>query len=201
MARSRCGAVVSVLATAMTGATLLFPGSAGAHPRPVRVTFALIPRWLPSGYSTSGGGWISPPGGLRIYPNTGVVESIISTGSDNDASVPVLFTLNYYGYHNPESDSITVTASPANSAAPGPARPNRTLGHRKVSLYTYTQGALHNLNVDLSWVEGGDQIDVTTQGLPVAEAERFVEGLVKKSPPFGSAATRPLDIATTTTHP
>jgi hypothetical protein len=94
-----------------------------------------------------------------------------------------------------------VTATPANSPGPGPGRPNTDLGRGRVALFSYTQGALHNLNVDVSWVEEGDVIEVTTQGLSVAEAERFTEGLVRTTPPFRSAATSPPGEGTTTSLP
>jgi hypothetical protein len=187
--------VVSAALTVVVALGVSSAASAAGSHRGVRVTFVLSPTWLPSGYSTSGGGWISPPGGLRVYPNTGVTESIIAAGSKKYPNVPVLFTLDYYGFHDPESKNIDVTATPAKSPGFAPAIPNATLHHRRVSLYSYTQGALHNLNVDLSWVEDGDAIDVTTQGLPVAQAERFVEGLVKKDPP---RHPQPIPAATTT---
>ena len=156
------------------------PASASGHNRPIRVTYVLKPTWLPSGYSTSGGGWVSPPGGLRVYPDTDA-ESVFIEGSDKHPTVPVLFTLSYYGYHNPESKTITVMATPAKSAGPGPATPNTKVGHRRVALYTYTQGALHNLNVDVSWVENGDLIEVTTQGLTTDQVAMFVNGLAQTS--------------------
>jgi hypothetical protein len=57
---------------------------------------------------------VSPPGGLRLYPNAGS-ELVLIEGSNKHPTVPVLLTLSYYGYHNPESKNITVTASPAKS--------------------------------------------------------------------------------------
>ncbi len=129
------------------------------------------------------------------------MQSVLIEGSNRHPTVPVLFSLEYYGYHDPESESIWLTASPANSPGPGAAKPNKTFGHRRVALYTYTQGALHNLNVDVSWVEDSDVIEVSTQGLAVAEVERFVESLVKKNPPFGWAVMKPHDVGTTTTTP
>lgn len=156
--------------------------ASGRH-RPVTVAFVLRPTWLPSGYSTSGGGWISPAGGLRVYPNTDVTESVISTAPGRQPTIPVLFTLDYYGYHDPESQSILVMASPAKPPSLPPAKPNTTIDRRRVSLSTDTQGALHNLNVDVSWIEGGDVIDVSTQGLPVAQVTRFVAGLARAHPP------------------
>jgi hypothetical protein len=77
-----------------------------------------------------------------------------------------------------------------------PGRPNTTLDRRRVSVSSYTQGIFHNLNVDISWMEDGDTISVTTQGVPVAEAEQFVEGLTKGAPP---RHPRPIPPATTTT--
>ena len=123
---------------------------------------------------------MSPPGGLQVYPNTGT-ESVLIVRSNKHPTVPVLFTLTYYGYHDPESKTIRVMATPAKSAGPRPATPNTKLGHRKVALYSYAQGALHNLNVDVSWVEDGDLIQVTTQGLPTDQVIRFVNRLVQKS--------------------
>jgi len=161
------------------------------------VTFVLRPTWLPTGYSISGGGWISPSGGLRVYPNTGVSDAVLTAGSSKQRSVPILFTLNYYGYHDPESKDITLTASPAKSPGAGTPRPNTKLGRRRVNVYTYTQGALRNLNVDIEWVEGDDSMVVTTQGLPTAQAEHFVEGLTRERPP----RSHPLGPATTTTSP
>ncbi len=167
----------------------------GRHP-PVRVSFVLRPTWLPSGFSVSGGGYISPSGGLRVYPYTGVSSSLITTGAnEHPTAIPVLFTLDYYGFHNPESKNIMVMASPAKSGVL-PGRPNTTLDHRRVSVSSYMQGIFHNLNVDISWVEDGDTISVTTQGVPVAQAEQFVEGLTKGAPP---RHPRPIPPATTTT--
>ena len=142
-----------------------------------------------------GWGWISPPGGLRVYPNTGVSASLIIEGSKKQPTVPILFTLSYYGYHDPESKNIMVTASPTKSTGGLPGPPNTTLNHRKVSVSSYTQGVFHNLNVDISWREDGDAVDVTTQGLPILQAERFVEGLAKGAPPRHS---EPIPAATTT---
>ena len=161
----------------------------------VRVSFVLRPKWLPIGYSVSGGGSVSPPGGLRVYPNTGVSASLIIEGSNKHPIVPILFTLDYYGYHDPESKNIMVTASPTESAGVLPGPPNTTLHHRRVSVSSYTQGVFHNLNVDISWREGGDVVDVTTQGLAIGQAERFVEGLAKGAPPRHS---EPIPAATTT---
>ena len=181
MLQARTYALLAFAAlTVMTVLGFQSPASASGHNRPIRVTFVLKPTWLPSGYSTSGGGWVSPTGGLRVYPNTDA-ESVFIEGSDKHPTVPVLFTLSYYGYHNPESKTITVMATPAKSAGPGPATPNTKVGHRRVALYTYTQGALHNLNVDVSWVENGDLIEVTTQGLPIDQVAMFVNGLAQTS--------------------
>ena len=44
--------------------------AAVGHSDSVRVSFVLAPTWLPSGYSATCGGWVTPPGGLRVYPNT-----------------------------------------------------------------------------------------------------------------------------------
>ncbi len=165
--------------TVMSASGLRAAASSPGRP-PVRVTFVLKPTWLPSGYSASGGGLVSPPGRLQVYPNTGT-ESVLIVGSNKHPTVPVLFTLTYYSDHNPESKTIRVLATPAKSAGPRPAAPNAKFGHRKVALYSYTQGALHNLNVDVSWVEDGDSIQVTTQGLPTDQVTRFVTHLVQKS--------------------
>jgi len=186
---------LSVALAALVVSSVPPAASAAAQHHQVQVSFVLRPTWLPSGYSVSGGGWISPSGGLRTYPNTGVSASLIIVGSNKHPTIPILFTLDYYGYHDPESKSIMVTASPTKSGGVLPGPPTTTLNHRRVSVYSYTQGALHNPNVDISWIEDGDAIDVTTQGLPIAQAERFVEGLVKKPPPRHS---EPIPAATTT---
>lgn len=200
MARRRTAGFLAVaLLTVSSVAGLESAASAAGHSRPVRVTFALTPTWLPSGYSISGGGWISPVGGLRIYPNTGEGETVIIAGSKKRSPmIPVLFTLNYYGYHDPESKSISVMASPAKAVdeiGPGPL--NAKIGKRNVALYHYTQGAFRNLNVDVSWLEHGDVIEVTTQGLPMNLVERFVAGLVEKNP--HGMRTAPIGAGTTTT--
>jgi hypothetical protein len=189
--------LLSLVPAALAVSSAPTAASAADRHQPVRVTFVLRPTWLPSGFSVSGGGYISPPGGLRVYPYTGVAASLFTTGAnEHPRPIPVLFTLDYYGFHNPESKNITLLAEPTKLAGVLPARPNTTLARRKVSVSSYKEGALHNLNVDISWIEDGDAIDVTTQGLPVVQAEQFVEGLVRGAPP---RHVHPIPPATTTT--
>ena len=67
-----------------------------------------------------------------------------------------------------------------------------------MNLSSYTEGALHNLNVDVSWVEDGDVIDVSTQGVPVVQVTRFVAGLTRVDPPRHPNRS---DTASTLPHP
>ena len=88
--------------------------------------FVLMPRWLPAGFSPSGGGYVDPPGGLQLNPGS---EAVISVGSPQ-RSIPEFFGLSYYGYHNPVAN-LSLTAAASGIPVTGPFT---TLGGRKVHL-------------------------------------------------------------------
>ncbi len=164
----------------------LGPAAATKGDRSVPVRFVFEPSWLPAGYSASGGGWVTPAGGLQVYPRTGVAASVFSVGSapERQRSTPVLFTLDYYGFHNPESKNIRLIAS---KGLPLPMDGNRQgvlrLGGRNVTMASHTEGVFHNVVTTASWDERGDSVLMTTEGLTTAQASRFIRGLVEHAPP------------------
>jgi hypothetical protein len=162
---------------------LVAPAAAATgHADTVRVRYVLAPTWLPAGYSASGGGWVTPAGGLQVYPDARVSSSRIEVGSDTSTTVPVLFTLEYFGFHDPESKRIWLTATPAGSSS-DPRSSTVTLGHRRVALTSSTQGVFHNPVTDASWTEKGDAIILTAQGLSPSQVSRFISGLAERTPP------------------
>jgi hypothetical protein len=166
----------------MTG---LAVGAAGAaNPdSSVPVRFVLEPSWLPGGYSASGGGWVTPAGGLHVFPNSGANAMTVSVGRDGQQSTPVLFALSYYGFHNPESKSIRLLAF--NESSPLRIPNTVRLNGRTVALTSYTEGAFHNVVTTAQWDEHGDAIALTTEGLTTDQTSRFIKGLVEHRPPTG----------------
>jgi len=185
--KRRC-VVAAASAAGLVLSTGLALGSAAAAPQvhTVPVRFVLEPSWLPAGYSATGGGWVTPAGGLRVYPKTGDTASVISvgSGSEKQQNSPVLFTLSYYGFHNPESKSIRLIASTEVSPPTDGDRPSTLkLDGRRVTMTSHTEGALHNIVTTASWTQRGDAIIVTTEGLTTHQTSRFITGLVEHKPP------------------
>jgi hypothetical protein len=121
---------------------------------------------------------------LLVYPRTGAV-TLFSVGAKKkqQSSTPVLFSLSYFGYHNPESKSIRLTATkqvfpPAVNGRQGSVR----LGGRTVAMTSQTQGVFHNPVTTVSWNERGDSILVTAEGLTVSPVDRFIKGLTEREP-------------------
>jgi len=176
------------------------PVAAARQARPVEVTFVLEPTWLPSGYSTTGGGWVKPPGGLQVSPDSGVgvaqFEIPAKEGSNSATSqaaarsgtksTQALFTLSYFGFHNPESKSIRLVATtePSPSFQPHGGTVQKLNG-RRVTITSYTQGIFHNIVAFASWDERGDLVTVATQGLTTNQVARFISGLTERKPPQG----------------
>jgi hypothetical protein len=157
----------------------MHPTAASRAPDPVH--FVLEPSWLPRDYSTTGGGWVSPAGGLHVYPRTGAAASVVTVGSGKSHQTPVLFTLDYYGFHNPESKSIRLIA--VKEYSPQASYGSVRLDGRLVTLTAHTEGMFHNNVTTASWDEHGDAVTVTTEGLTTGEASRFIKGLVERTPP------------------
>ncbi len=96
----------------------------------------------------------------------------------------MLFTLDYYGFHNPESENIRLIASrglplPTDAGSRGALR----LGGRSVTMASHTEGVFHNVVTTASWDERGDSVLMTAEGLTTAQASRFIRGLVEHEPP------------------
>jgi hypothetical protein len=148
--------------------------------------FVLLPSWLPPGFSASAGGWIKPVGGLKIGDKAGVSVEYGAVGPESKPRVdPVLFTLNYYGYHNPESKNIRLTATRYGFAPKGSLE---TLGGRHVEVSSKFEPGYFggNTNSSASWVEHGEYVDVMAQGISKAQLSRFVAGLKEHPPPKSS---------------
>ncbi len=179
-----CSAVVVAVGVVLSTGLVAGPASAASPASSSLVRFVLKPTWLPSGFSASGGGWVTPPGGLDVYPQTGRA-GIVSVGSyKGPHSTPVLFTLTYYGFHNPESKSIHLFATkaispPTNGNNQGTLR----LNGRRVMMTSHTEGVFHNIVTTASWHERGDVVTVSTEGLTTAQTSRFIEGLSVQNPP------------------
>ena len=166
----------------------LGPAAATNYGRRDPVRFVLEPSWLPAGYSPTGGGWVSPAGGLHVYPEAGGAASVITVGSapDTQRSTPVLFTLNYYGFHNPESKSIRLVATEGfPEPTDGDSRGTLSLGGRSVTIASHTEGVFHNVVTTASWDERGDSVLLITEGLTTNQAAHFVRGLIERKPPRG----------------
>lgn len=148
--------------------------------------FVLLPTWLPPGFSASGGGWIEPVGGLRIGNKTGVsVEYLGVSPESKPRANPVLFTLSYYGYHNPESKNIRLTATRYGFPPQGVFE---ALGGRHVEVNSAFEPGYFggNTNSSASWVEHGVYVDVMAQGITKTQLARFVAGLKERPPPKSS---------------
>jgi hypothetical protein len=117
-----------------------------------------------------------------VYPRTGEA-SLFSVGSaaHKQRRTPVLFTLAYYGFHDPESESIRLMA--IGGSWPQTGQHTVRLNGRTVTMASSTEGALHNVVTTASWDEHGDVVTLATEGLTPAETARFIEGLVEHEPP------------------
>jgi hypothetical protein len=74
---------------------------------------------------------VEPAGGLKVGKKAGVSAGLLTVGPDSKTRPnPVLFTLSYYGYHDPESKSIRLTATHYGFPATGNLK---TLGGRRVA--------------------------------------------------------------------
>jgi hypothetical protein len=181
-------AAASAVGLVLSTGLALEPAAATEQARTVHVRFVLEPSWLPAGYSANGGGWVLPAGGLHVYPEAGVSASVMSVGADKQQdtqqNLPVLFALSYYGFHNPESKSIRLIASKqASPPTGGNNQGTLRLNGRRVILTSHTEGVLHNIVTTATWVERGDAVIVTTEGLTTAQTSRFITGLAEHKPP------------------
>jgi hypothetical protein len=200
-------AIISLSVVLMAAASLLLTeggGGSGTHSPPtdgasgrsqvpylasasVHPTFVLLPTWLPPGFSASGGGWIKPVGGLKIGNGGGVTTEILGpAGADSKTRQnPTLFTLSYYGYHNPESKNIRLTATRYGFPPQGSLQ---TLGGRHAEVNSNFQPGYFGGNTDssASWVEHGAYVVVMAQGITKAQLARFVAGLKEHPPPKSS---------------
>lgn len=139
--------------------------------------FVLLPSWLPPGFSASAGGWIKPVGGLKTGSKVGVSVEYGGVGPESKPRVdPVLFTLSYYGFHNPESKSIRLIATRYGDPPQGSLE---TLGGRHVEISSKFEPGYFggNTNSSASWVEHGEYVSVMAQGITKAQLSRFVAGL------------------------
>jgi hypothetical protein len=158
------------------------PATAAHATRPA---FVLTPTWLPPGFSASGGGYVDPPGGLKFGAAVDVSVGIASTGATpvgQAKTIPVVFTLDYYGYHNPESKSIRLTGLRNGFPASGTTT---ALGGRHVSLASsFSPGYFGgNSTSSASWVERSVYFNVIAQGITKGQLARFVAGLKEQAPP------------------
>jgi hypothetical protein len=145
----------------------------------------LTPTWLPPGFSASGGGYVDPPGGLKFGSAVDVSVGLVSTNVPTAAqatAVPVVFTLDYYGYHNPESKSIRLMGVKYGFR---PSGATTALGGRHVMLSSsFVPGYFGgNTNSGASWVERGLSFNVMAQGITKGQLARFVAGLKEHAPP------------------
>jgi hypothetical protein len=155
--------------------------NASAHPG-----FVLLPTWLPPGFSASGGGWVEPVGGLSIGGGVGEIATVGPSGTAaKPRQNPVLFSLSYYGYHDPESKNIRLTAFRLGSPPQGSLE---TLGGRHVQLSSAYQPGYYggNTNSSASWAEHGAYIEVMAQGITKTQLAQFVAGLKEHRPPKSS---------------
>ena len=196
MRRRVAGRSSAIVATVIVVAVMAFAASASASQRDMKdseahssdpTTFVLEPTWLPPGFSASGGGWVEPVGGL-IVGNTGgeTTEILGPGGADTNTRLnPIFFTLSYYGYHNPESKNIRLTATRYGY----PPRGNlEALGGRHVEVSSNFVPGYFGGNTDssASWVEHGTYVTVMAQGITKAQLARFVAGLKEHPPPRSS---------------
>ena len=154
------------------GAQISYLTSASTHSG-----FVLLPSWLPPGFSASAGGWIKPVGGLKVGSQTGVsVEFGGASPESKPLADPVLFTLSYYGYHNPESKNIRLIATRYGSRPQGSLQ---SLGGRRVEVHSkFVPGYFGgNTNSSASWVEHDEYVSVMAQGITKAQLSRFIAGL------------------------
>jgi len=139
----------------------------------------LVPKWLPAGFSSSGGGYVHPPGGLTLG-NQAATGGISSPGSPQHSN-PTLFTLTYYGYHDPV-EMIWLTASRYSFGISGPFT---ELGGRKVLLRSTVDksGFVPIPQVSATWIERGVLMEVTSQAVTKRQVERFFANLKEEPMP------------------
>jgi hypothetical protein len=156
-------------------------GSPTLGPSTVRPGFVLSPTWLPSGWSASGGGYVDPVGGLRLGNNVGVSVNFPGPGGSPRPD-PSLFTLSYYGYHDPETKTIFLNAL---RYGPTPSAKTSVLGGRHVFLTTRIDptGFVAVTDTTARWVERGIYFDISAQGVSEQQLARFVAGLKEVGPP------------------
>jgi hypothetical protein len=145
--------------------------------------FVLVPKWLPPGFSASGGGYVDPPGGLQLG-NQAESEAMFGSGRSAERPVRVFFTLSYYGYHNPVAN-IRLTA--AEDGIPGSGSVT-SLGGRKVYMSSSidTSGFVPIIDTSASWKEHRLYINASGQVITEQQMERFVANLVERPLPKGS---------------
>ena len=122
-----------------------------------------------------------PAGGLRLGKKAGVTVTQFGPGVPSRAD-PVLFTLTYYGYHDPETKSIRLTAL---RFASTPTARRISLGGRRTLLASHVDnsGFVPVTQTYASCVERHVGIDVTAQGLTRQQLARFVADLKEEPPP------------------
>lgn len=126
---------------------------------------------------------MKPVGGLKVGNKAGVNAGIISVGSGSKTRTdPVLFTLTYYGYHDPESKNLHLVASVYGF---GRLARLQTVGGRHVALGSaFVPGYFGgNTNSFASWFERGAFISITAQGITKVQLARFVAGLKEHPAP------------------
>ncbi|HVC71015.1 MAG TPA: hypothetical protein VNC61_12235 [Acidimicrobiales bacterium] len=129
---------------------------------------------------------MKPPGRLELGNAEGEKVSILSVGSKPATRQgPVLFALTYYGYHDPESKNIRLTALRDGFTPPGTLE---TIGGRRVASSSQFVPGYFGGNADpnAAWVERGVYMQVSAQGITEAQLAQFVAGLREHSPPPGS---------------
>jgi len=158
------------------------PPPRGAAPggRP-RVGFVLVPKWLPSSFSATGGDSVDPPGGLRLGSHPGHRYSASSSNAAG-SDPTVLYTLDYYGYHDPESKSIHLEALRGGHVPSGKAS---EVGDRSVVLTSQFDpiGFAGTTVSRASWRERGVTFDVIASGIDRNALAHFVAALREQPPP------------------
>jgi hypothetical protein len=131
-------------------------------------SFFLKPTWLPPSFSASGGGWVRPSGGLRIG----------AASHESNA----LFTMSYYGYHNPEDKWLQLVAGPG--AGRSNAATDRIDG-RNVALTSYFKPGPYGGGTftQATWTERGAIVSIVAEGITEAQLARFIAGLQERAVP------------------
>ncbi len=128
-----------------------------------------------------------PVGGLKVGNQTGVnVEFGEASPESKPLADPVLFTLSYYGYHNPESKNIRLIATRYGSPPQGSLQ---SLAGRRVEVHSkFVPGYFGgNTNSSASWVEHDEYVSVMAQGITKAQLSRFVAGLKERPRKFSGS--------------